>query len=81
MKKITVQLFGAFRPLGTEMSFDLPDKACVDDLRTAFISALPEDFHDLIGVSRFADERTVLSENSVLQVDSIFAILPPVSGG
>ena len=79
--KVTVQLFGAFRPFGERITIDLLDGADVSHLRAAFCAALPPDVHALIALSRFADERAVLAENTPLDADSILAILPPVSGG
>ncbi len=81
MGKITVQLFGAFRPLGEEMVLDLPDGASIGDLRITFQEKLPSDLHELLEVSRFADERVVLAETATFSSDARLAILPPVSGG
>lgn len=81
MQDITIQLFGAFRPLGTVMALQVSSGSSVHDVRTAFAIKLPADLHDLLEVSRFADERAVLAENAIVSNDSTLAILPPVSGG
>jgi molybdopterin converting factor small subunit len=81
MQDITIQLFGAFRPLGSIMDLQVPKGASVHDVRMAFLGQLPEDLHALLEVSRFADERAVLAENTVVIENSTLAILPPVSGG
>ncbi len=79
--KVTVQLFGAFRPFGERITIELSDGADVSHVRAAFTAALPSEVHELIALSRFADARTVLAEDAPLDADSILAILPPVSGG
>ncbi len=81
MQDITIQLFGAFRPLGTTMALQVPKGASVHDVRAAFADTLPKDLHDLLEVSRFADERAVLAENAIVIENSTLAVLPPVSGG
>ncbi|PHS28187.1 MAG: molybdopterin converting factor [Robiginitomaculum sp.] len=81
MQDITIQLFGAFRPLGSIMALQVPKGASVHDVRMAFLGHLPEGLRDLLEVSRFADERTVLAENAIVIENSTLAILPPVSGG
>ncbi|PHS21588.1 MAG: hypothetical protein COA85_12940 [Robiginitomaculum sp.] len=81
MQDITIQLFGAFRPLGATMALQVPKGASVHDVRAAFADNLPKDLHDLLEVSRFADERAVLAENAIVVENSKLAVLPPVSGG
>jgi molybdopterin converting factor small subunit len=81
MSKIDVRLFGAFRPLGSNIILNLDGAAKVSDVRAAFAQHIPEDLHDLLAVSRFADERAVLAEDAPLSPGACLAILPPVSGG
>ncbi len=81
MSEIIVQLFGAFRPIGSQMVLQVPADANVQAVRTAFAAKLPEDLHALLAVSRFADEHKVLAEDTAIGDNSVFAILPPVSGG
>jgi molybdopterin converting factor small subunit len=81
MSNIDVQLFGAFRPLGSKITFNVDDAAKVSDVRRIFAQHIPEDLHELLAVSRFADERAVLAEDAPLSPGASLAILPPVSGG
>lgn len=81
MTQISVQLFGGFRPLGSQMDLQLAPGATIADVRAAFAAQLPADLHGLLKVSRFADERAVLAEDAQIKQDVTLAILPPVSGG
>ncbi len=81
MNDVIIQMFGAFRPMGTDIRLSLPVGATVVDVRKAFSDKIPGDLHDLLAVSRFADERAILAENAVLPDGAKLAILPPVSGG
>ncbi|WP_163933558.1 MoaD/ThiS family protein [Paraferrimonas sp. SM1919] len=84
---ISVKLFGAFRPFGQQIDVTLnTDSPKVSDLRIAFKQALkqlPQGFDNdaLLQSSRFADEQSVLAESAKLKSETVYAILPPVSGG
>ena len=84
--KITVQLFGAFRPFGDKLEFNLNEGDTISTLRNAMQKDLQNrnpDFakRNILAMSRFSDETTVLAENTALQDQQVLAILPPVSGG
>jgi len=80
--KITIRMFGAFRALGTELVLVLPSNANVQALREALRPHLEGmDLDELLGVSKFANEREVLADHAPCTDGQILAILPPVSGG
>jgi len=84
--KITVRLFGAFRPLGERIEFDLRNGDTLKELRDQMQIHLQNRDPDLakrnlLAISRFSDETTILPEDTVLQDSQVLAILPPVSGG
>ncbi len=84
--EITLQLFGAFRPLGKRLSLSLPDGAVVSDIRKALlvkIHDIDNNFNktELIDSSRFANDDEILDEESLINELDNLAILPPVSGG
>ena len=85
--KVQVSLFGAFRGFDprAQVELDLPDGACVGDLRAALERhgrAHWQGFTPaLLQRSAFASETTVLREADALPADGRMAVLPPVSGG
>jgi len=86
MTKIDLQLFGAFKALGQDASFELPDNANLADLSMALEHHIhanggAENLIDLISVSRFATEQEVLPKSYQLENGMKLAIIPPVSGG
>lgn len=84
--QITLQLFGGFRPLGTQLELCLPEDATVSDIPKALtqkIAELDSSFtkQALVKVSRFATETELLNENDLLNDGATIAIIPPVAGG
>jgi molybdopterin converting factor small subunit len=84
--EITLQLFGAFRPLGQGMCFCLKADAKLSDLRIAFAQKLAEsdaiaNAETLLASSRFASDTQILNEDMQLQNGAKIAIIPPVAGG
>lgn len=78
--KVTLQLFGPFRPFGEQLELTLPEGAAVQDLRPPLMERLPQ-MESVIRSSRFATETEVLPENAPLADGALLAIIPPVSGG
>lgn len=81
--QVTIRMFGAFRALGECRVLDMPPGSTLRDARAVFADTLPVD-SDLAGLleqSRFADEKSVLSEAAHLSDGQELAIIPPVSGG
>lgn len=78
--KITLQLFGAFRPFGDQLDLTLPAGANVAQIRPVLTAKLPQ-MQSVIESSRFATETAILPENAPLDDGTTLAIIPPVSGG
>ena len=83
---ITIQCFGAFRPLGEQIHLSISPGSLVSDIRTALLRTIQQmdvtfDTPGLIDSSRFATETTILAENTALHDGMTLAIIPPVSGG
>lgn len=83
--EITLQLFGAFRTLGSEASLSVADDATTHELTQSVEVFLRdnarEDLMETLAVSRFATDTAVLPKGAPLGAERRFAILPPVSGG
>ncbi len=84
--EITLQLFGAFRAFGEQLTLSLPEGAIISDIRKTLIKKLNEldssfDKLSLIDSSRFATETEILNEDTTLENGSIITIIPPVAGG
>lgn len=78
--KITLQLFGAFRPFGDQIELTLPAGANVAQIRPALTAEMPQ-MESVIHSSRFATETDILPETAPLNDGAMLAIIPPVSGG
>ncbi len=84
--EITLQLFGAFRPLGESIKLTLPEGAVVSDIRNVLPDAVNRLDHsvnksELVNSSRFATETAILPESASLHDGMMVAIIPPVAGG
>ena len=84
--KIKLQLFGAFRNYGNEVSITLPKGSIIANLRPELLTIFSDkelgfDKQNLINSSRFANDETILDEDSLINENDNLAILPPVSGG
>jgi molybdopterin converting factor small subunit len=80
--QVNVQMFGAFRVLGDCLELTLPDNAKVLDLRQSMQKQVCQfELTNLLGLSKFADDKSVLTDTDSCQENQVLAILPPVSGG
>lgn len=85
--KVELSLFGAFRSHdpGAKLVLDVPEGARVADLRQALDRHAREHWPayrpELLKVSAFASETTVLRDAEPLPAGEPMAVLPPVSGG
>ncbi len=84
--KVTVQLFGAFRPFGDALDVQLPEKAVVADIRGTLVDRLQAMdakimVKGLVESSRFATDTEILAESRALETGMVVAIIPPVAGG
>lgn len=78
---LSIQLFGAFREYGDNVSVTLQTGAGIEDVKKALADKLGENASTLIDDSALADEQHVLTGNAVFDKDARLAILPPVCGG
>lgn len=84
--KVKLQLFGAFRKYGNEVGITMPLGSTIADLRPKLLSVMSDkdigvDIKGLIDSSRFANDESILDEDSPIDENDNLAILPPVSGG
>lgn len=85
--KVELSLFGAFRSHdpAAKLVLDVPDGGRVADLREALDrharAHWPAYRPELLKVSAFASETTVLRDADALPEGMPMAVLPPVSGG
>jgi molybdopterin converting factor small subunit len=87
-KTIRVKLFGSLREYGDKENAEvlIPKAQTVIELReflsTNLVKAFPDsNVAELIRVSAFADDKSVLTLESLLEDRSWIAVLPPVCGG
>lgn len=84
---VELSLFGAFREYDSAalIHLDVPDGACVKDLRAALVDYGAQHWPDfkpgLLARSAFASESAVLRDAEAIPADGKMAVLPPVSGG
>ncbi len=79
---VKVQMFGAFRVLGDQIEVKVREGGSVSDLRDSMLQyAQNADLSDLLAVSKFASQSSVLGEDAICSSGEVLAILPPVSGG
>ncbi len=96
MIRVHVKLFGAFRKFAVPgvqaeeqtqaIILELAQPTAVNELREHLalkLASLGTGFNDrgLIAESAFADENSVLEDQTVISGDTVLAILPPVCGG
>jgi molybdopterin converting factor small subunit len=92
MIRVQVKLFGAFRKFAVPgdsvqaVTLELLGPTSVQDLREHLalkLASLGTGFDDrcLVAESAFANEESVLDEQTLINGDTVLAILPPVCGG
>ena len=85
--KIELSLYGALRDMDpvSRVVLDLPEGACVAELRTALHMHAEHHWRDfrpgLLAKSAFASEQAVLRDHEQVPATGRIAVLPPVSGG
>jgi hypothetical protein len=78
---IDMRLFGAFRPYGEAVSFQVPYDSPVSAIKSALAEALGAGARDLVADSVVADDQAILPEDYIVGADAKLSILPPVCGG
>ncbi len=85
---VTINLYGQFRRYiaDREIKITLWSGASLIDVRSSVAAEILKqngEFleHDLLTQSVFADDCKILSNNHILQEDTVLSILPPVCGG
>ncbi|PJB72771.1 MAG: hypothetical protein CO093_02235 [Alphaproteobacteria bacterium CG_4_9_14_3_um_filter_47_13] len=78
---ITMKLFGAFRPYGDTVEFQICAGSCARTVKNALGNVLGEQAHPLIADSVIANNETILPDDYVIGDDAQLSILPPVCGG
>ena len=78
--KLTINLFGAFRPFGDALNVSVPTGSTAAFVKDIIKEQLGQEAALLVEDAVLADDRSILADDSPVTTQQL-SILPPVCGG